>query len=219
MSTDLFKCLNVGNLGTELLNHCGKRNMMLKTLFLLSILFFFSDAGSIREERSVTPVITVTNGGPWGSWGWVSQCPWNSKAIGFSLKIEGRQGRGDDTAMNGIRLYCSGGNGYVESKNGPWGDWTSAVWCPGSGVLTAFALQVESRQGDGDDTAANNIKFMCSSGPVIEGIGQEWGSYGAWSGSCDYGISGLQTKVEDPQGRGDDTALNDVQFSCLSKSN
>ncbi|XP_043938404.1 vitelline membrane outer layer protein 1 homolog [Protopterus annectens] len=191
---------------------------MFTALLLLSVPLFHTTAGSIRKERSLIPVITVLNGCPWGSWGWTSYCPVNSKAHGFSLKIEGRQGRGDDTAMNGIRLYCTDGSGAVESKTGPWGEWKTAVWCPGDGVLTSFSLKVEPPQGDGDDTAANNIMFKCSSGPVIEGIGQEWGVYGSWSDLCDYGICGLQTKVEDSQGNGDDTALNDVQFICCSAS-
>lgn len=50
--------------------------------------------------------ITVTNGGQWGSWYTLEFCPDNSKAVGFELKVEREQDRGDDTALNGVRLYC-----------------------------------------------------------------------------------------------------------------
>ncbi|KAK2850869.1 hypothetical protein Q5P01_007145 [Channa striata] len=79
-------------------------------------------------------------------------------------------------------------------------------------------LCVEPPQGRGDDTAANNIKFMCSgSGVQLEGNGLSWGSWGSWSLKCCRGaICGLQTRVEGPQGDEDDTALNDVQFFCCN---
>ncbi|KAM4748269.1 vitelline membrane outer layer protein 1 homolog [Rhinophrynus dorsalis] len=162
--------------------------------------------------------IKVSNGGPWGTWGTMERCPGGTIAKGFSLKVEPRQGRGDDTALNGIRLHCSKHSSTfteekITSTVGPWGDWGPTIWCP-SGFLNRFMLRVEGRQGKGDDTAANNIAFICSSSNVLEGNGMTWGSFGSWSGACSHGICGIRTKVEGPQGKGDDTALNDTEFEC-----
>ena len=43
-----------------------------------------------------------------------------------------------------------------------------------------------------------------------------WGSYGSWSESCaaNTAVCGIRTKIEAPQGRGDDTALNDIELFC-----
>ena len=46
----------------------------------------------------------ITNWGQWTTW---SSCPSNQFAIGMQLKVEGDQGSGDDTALNGIRLLCA----------------------------------------------------------------------------------------------------------------
>uniref|UniRef100_A0A671N438 Vitelline membrane outer layer protein 1 homolog n=1 Tax=Sinocyclocheilus anshuiensis TaxID=1608454 RepID=A0A671N438_9TELE len=145
-------------------------------------------------------------------------CPTGTYAAGFSLKVEAPIGRGDDTAVNGIRLHCLDNliNDYWFDQQNclffSWGRWTDIKWCP-SGFLTAFQLRVEKSQGDGDDTAANNIMFKCSGGSLLQGDGTHWGDWGDWSQTCEgKGICGIKTLIEKPQGRGDDTALNDVQL-------
>uniref|UniRef100_A0A8C5R3P2 Vitelline membrane outer layer protein 1 n=1 Tax=Leptobrachium leishanense TaxID=445787 RepID=A0A8C5R3P2_9ANUR len=167
--------------------------------------------------------ISVPNGGSWGNWGNIEWCPQGYVAKGFSLKTEADQGKGDDTAVNGIRLHCFPRLimlGFFKcvivkcsSLSSRWGSWSHPLWCL-QGYLLIFTLNVEAPQGSGDDTAVNNIKFMCSDGRYLEGNGFSWGSYGDWSRSCSYGICGILTKVEGKQGDGDDTALNDVQFLC-----
>ncbi|XP_032075089.1 vitelline membrane outer layer protein 1-like [Thamnophis elegans] len=162
------------------------------------------------EARSYIDILDAPYGGPWGNWGPYEFCK-GGYAIGFALKVEEPQGRGDDTALNGILLHCDQGN-PITSTIGPWGEWTVPQFCKSGHHLVSFSLRVERRQGNGDDTAANNIKFTCSDGERIMGYGLNWGDFGSWSDRC--GICGLQTRVEGKQGRGDDTALNNVIFFC-----
>ncbi|XP_053319895.1 vitelline membrane outer layer protein 1-like [Spea bombifrons] len=183
----------------------------ISALVLLSLL-------SLGIAQPNPTVISVPNGSPWGSWGRVDRCPSGHVARGFSIKAEPIQGRGDDTAVNGIQLRCVPRSGAfyevpIKSAEGKWGSWSSSLWCP-DGYLRSFSLKVEAPQGSGDDTAVNNIQFRCSNNNVLEGSGLPWGTYGPWSRSCQTGICGIRTKVEPPQGDGDDTALNDVEFYC-----
>uniref|UniRef100_A0A8C1D075 Vitelline membrane outer layer protein 1-like n=1 Tax=Cyprinus carpio carpio TaxID=630221 RepID=A0A8C1D075_CYPCA len=199
-------------------------HFMMFSLLVITGLQVSVESAGIRSERSIDrhyrSELTVPNGGSWGSWGHREMCPAGTYAAGFSLRVEDPVGpREDDTALNGIRLHCvytpSLYHHYssVQSDVGSWGRWTDIKWCP-SGFLTAFQLRVERSQGDGDDTAANNILFRCSQG-TLHGDGTNWGDWGTWSQTCEgKGICGLKTRIEVPQGRGDDTSLNDVIMYC-----
>ncbi|XP_073681062.1 vitelline membrane outer layer protein 1-like [Garra rufa] len=202
-------------------------SMMFSLLVIIGLQVSVESAGR-RPERSINrhyrSELTVPNGGIWGSWGQIEMCPGGTYAAGFSLKVQNPVGRGDDTALNGIRLHCNNKNkgssslshdSTVQSDVGSWGEWTEIQWCL-SGFLTAFQLRVQTSQGKGDDTAANNIKFKCSQGS-LEGNGTQWGDWGDWSQTCEgKGICGIKTQVEAPQGRGDDAALNDVRMYCCN---
>ncbi|KAM9450370.1 vitelline membrane outer layer protein 1-like [Clarias gariepinus] len=199
-------------------------DFVFRIVFPLLVFFFgqFISVSNGHLERPYRSRIEVSNGGRWGSWGHQEMCPFGTYATGFSLKVERAIGDGDDTALNGIALRCSmpayGTQSYstVQSDVGSWGTWTQNIWCS-SGVLNAFQLRVEGPQGRGDDTAANNIRFSCSSGEIRTGDGMYWGEWGEWSPQCvKTAICGIQTKVEIPQGSGDDTSLNDVRFFCCS---
>uniref|UniRef100_A0A8C1HJR0 Vitelline membrane outer layer protein 1-like n=1 Tax=Cyprinus carpio carpio TaxID=630221 RepID=A0A8C1HJR0_CYPCA len=197
---------------------------MMFSLLVISGLQVSVESAGIRFERSISrhyrSELTVKNGGGWGSWGHREMCPAGTYAAGFSLRVEDPVGpREDDTALNGIRLHCiytpSLYHHYssVQSDVGSWGRWTEIRWCP-SGFLKAFQLRVEPSQGNDDDTAANNIIFQCSQG-TLHGDGTNWGHWGTWSQTCEgKGICGLKTRIEVPQGRGDDTSLNDVIMYC-----
>ncbi|CAH2272684.1 Hypothetical predicted protein [Pelobates cultripes] len=203
--------------------------MMVLTLLSFILVLAGQTAGTIIE---------VPNGAQWGTWGTLDKCAPGTVAKGFTLKVQGMQGLYDDTALNGIRLHCSelkmrissrsmrdhgtdepkGAARRVQLKELPkvtdrWGKWGPTFWCP-YGYLMAFSLRVEGSQGQGDDTAANNIKLKCSDGSILEGNGLYWGTYGDWSSNCTMGVCGIESKVEDSQPVGDNTALNDVRFTC-----
>uniref|UniRef100_A0A8C2F2H0 Vitelline membrane outer layer protein 1-like n=1 Tax=Cyprinus carpio TaxID=7962 RepID=A0A8C2F2H0_CYPCA len=211
------------------LNIFSYSSMMFSLLVIIG-LQVSAQSAERRNERSVNrhyiSELTVSNGRVWGSWGQKEMCPSGTYAAGFSLKVEYPIGNGDDTALNGIRLHCvPKSNGLsasyynfasVSSDVGSWGRWTDIKWCP-SGFLTAFQLKVEVPQGKGDDTAANNILFRCSQGSLLTGDGTRWGTWGGWSQTCQgKGICGIKTRIEKPQGSGDDTALNDASMFCCN---
>ncbi|XP_047453563.1 vitelline membrane outer layer protein 1 homolog [Mugil cephalus] len=184
---------------------------------------FLQRAGMSFNSRSYRSVLTVSNGGKFGSWTWPEMCPDQFYAVGFSIRVEFNQYEGDDTAMNGIRLICAkdGVRSFlytIESNTGYFGEWSHPQYCP-TGVLTSFHLRVEPHQGMfGDDTGVNNIRFRCSSNPTVEGPGTTWGEYGYWSEECtNGGICGIETKMEDYQYALDDSTLNDVRFYCCDK--
>ncbi|XP_063160800.1 vitelline membrane outer layer protein 1-like [Candoia aspera] len=166
------------------------------------------------EARKYEAILSVPNGGRWGTWGQREFCPMGH-ATGFALKVQPPQSVWvDDTGMNGIRLECTDGT-TIESKSGRWGYWTETSYCP-KGNLIAFVLNVQGSRGLFlDDTAANNIKFYCDSGTTLIGNAYEHGLYGEWSEVCSVGaICGIQAKTEAKHGGADKTALNDVKFFC-----
>ncbi|XP_040271212.1 vitelline membrane outer layer protein 1 homolog [Bufo bufo] len=163
-------------------------------------------------------IISVPNGQTLGSWGPMEVCDRGMEVRGFQLKVHRRQGPLDDTALNGIALYCTRPSSsevvkIIRSTEGAFGSWGPTFSC-NSGYLKNFSLRVEPRIR-GDNTAANNIKFTCSDGSVLEGNGLTWGYYGPWSSTCSEGMRGIQVRVQERQGFWrDDVALTDVKFLC-----
>jgi hypothetical protein len=89
--------------------------------------------------------------------------------------------------------------------------------CP-TGVH-GFRLQVERMVGRGwDDTALNGIQLMCNYGPQTRHLPQIRGDHGSWKQwkFCKRGshMIGLNFRSEKNQGKGDDTAGNNVQMRC-----
>ena len=84
-------------------------------------------------------------------------------------------------------------------------------------------MDTEPGQGSGDDTGTNNMHAKChrpsKDSRQYELSGHSpapWGHRQRWSSSCPIGsaVCGIKTKVERPQGNGDDTALNDIRMYC-----
>jgi len=133
----------------------------------------------------------------------VDRCPEGSFANGFQVKTESYQTPfSDDTAMNALRLFCSGTEESVTSNEGGWGVWGNTYRCDSDGVIKGFQLRIEEG-GEPDMTATNNIRILCSDNPngSIEGDGL---GFGLWRNIfiCGDGFAacGIKTQVESDQG-------------------
>ena len=133
--------------------------------------------------------------------------------MGIQLNIERPQGSGDDTALNAIRLRCSGGSILKSSEMG-YGSWQPEVKISKSDYWTGVAIRQEKPQGGDDDTSANGIRLYSAQTNSITKPGD--GYWGDWSSFvyCPEGtrITGFNTRVE--PGGGDDTAINEASFYC-----
>ena len=153
---------------------------------------------------------THTNWGEWGRW---EECAPGEHVIGFQLKVEPWRGNSnDDTALNGINFKCSRGNN-IQSSVGEYGEWTKEKSCQNNSVAIGFDLRIEPWVKSQDDTAANNLKLICSDGDTLEGDGTTWG---IWTGTqkcqSNQAMCGLQTQInnEGP----DSTGLNNINVKC-----
>lgn len=171
-----------------------------------------------RHTYDITP-----EEGPWGSYRNWAYCPQDTWAIGFRQRVEAPCGKCDDTALNSLELICSNSDRNqltrIQSYEGVWGSWGSDRYCNGKGnYLRGVQFLIEREQGKGDDTAANDSRFTCTNGDVIQG--SNGGTWGNWRSEAQCppssAICGLQIKFESEQGKGDDTAMNGARFKCCS---
>ncbi|KXZ51412.1 hypothetical protein GPECTOR_12g374 [Gonium pectorale] len=127
----------------------------------------------------------VVHNGFWGDWSDWEYCSTirdmdsngivrGNKVTGFRLRIEGNQGGGDDTALNGIEVYCQT-RAVKTITSGHWGDWQRWGFCPEGHYATGAQFRIEGQQGSGDDTAGNSVNLMCSNGGVVGSHGGFWG--------------------------------------------
>ena len=86
-------------------------------------------------------------------------CPGGPKIKGFRLRVEGEQGRDDDTATNGIQMTCL--DDSVLTYEGMWGEWGTYTECPTGTFVCGIQTQVQGDQGRGDDTALNQVSLRC----------------------------------------------------------
>jgi PKD repeat protein len=191
-----------------------------------------SNANGASESESVIRVLPRKGelhpqrvgpfGGHWGAWaGQFQRCPDQTLAYGFADKVEPPQGGGDDTALNGIKIWCVSlpdlqSNSYITSDVAQWGDWSERLDCGDRRSYIAGArLRIEAPLGSGDDTGAVDVEFSCSNGTILRNGGPGWGAWTDWRYCpASTAICGIKTRIEPPQGGGDDTALDDVEFQC-----
>lgn len=46
-------------------------------------------------------------------------------------------------------------------KSGNWGNWTGPKYCPKKHYVCGLEQRTEKKQGDGDDTGMNSLRFAC----------------------------------------------------------
>ena len=183
---------------------------------------------AVANWRNDVNGILYPETGNWGNWtahGPVF-CDPGTWAIGYRMRVESSQGGGnsdDDTALNAVRLLCkqprAGGEEWIAAHEGLWGSWHGEARCPGSNTLRSARIRLESSQGGGDDTAANNLQFACNGtlGTLQASGGMSWGSWRSWHQCPDNtAICGIDSKFEGSQGGDDDTALNGVRLYCCN---
>jgi len=167
------------------------------------------------RDRYVKSSRTIKYMGHFGEWASdFEQCN-EGYVVSFSQKVEQNQGRRDDTALNGICLYCSDGK-KICSKVGRYGTWAKSGTC--SAGFNKANFKLERHLGNGkDDTAANELVLYCSSGGAYRTSNA--GEWGDWQGlmSCASGqkICGLKTRVEAEAK--DKSGLNGVELMCCNK--
>lgn len=199
-----------------------KKNVWIASGLVLSLITSTLTASAASFRNDITGVKNAPNATPWGGWSTAIYCPAGSYVGGYSMRVEPNQGAGDDTALNAVALYCYDRAGNMVERIVPhpgfWGNWGEGANCPKGSYAVAFKLKVEPGQRNGDDTGANSVTFGCSNSnsTVIEASGG--GQWGAWTpnwvtGPPNSAICGVRAKVEGQLGRGDDTALNDLEFS------
>lgn len=176
----------------------------------------------LRDDRG--EMVTISNG-HWGTWRQADMCLPGTYARAVAVRVESNRGSGDDTALNGIALWCTdaeGKKGNIATSHvgywGTWGDFTPSCSIQGD-FIRAASLKLEGKRGSKDDTAANNIGVFCSNSP-IHVAPTNGGKWGVWSTtqSCPQNqfVCGIKTRIEGKQD-GDDTTLNGVKFQCCTK--
>ncbi|CAG7824492.1 unnamed protein product [Allacma fusca] len=169
-----------------------------------------------------------------GEWGQYEECPPGMFVYGFQMKVEPFQGQAwyDDTALNAIYLLCvppayrrdtyeflsqdpsTRAFAKISSLEGDRG-YFRAVWeCPHGFFAKGFELKSAKARGWAyDDTAANNMKLLCTNGLLMEGDGEKDGN---WTGlqTCPRTllVCGIQTQVE--LAATDLTMLNNFTHGC-----
>ncbi len=180
------------------------------------------DADGNIVRRDLVQNITVGNG-RWGTWRDWEYCADGEYGIGYQMRVEERQGSGDDSALNAVRIKCArldhgSANTSIVSYGGLWGDWHPYKFCS-NGVLRGGKMKIEAPI-DGDDSSANDVKMACSDGDYIQATGGgEWGEWASEYEMCPAGtaVCGIRSRFEKYQGDdGDDTAMNGLNLACCA---
>eukprot|EP00091_Calanus_sinicus_P023390 TRINITY_DN786_c0_g1_i5.p1 TRINITY_DN786_c0_g1~~TRINITY_DN786_c0_g1_i5.p1 ORF type:complete len:200 (-),score=37.29 TRINITY_DN786_c0_g1_i5:471-1070(-) len=106
---------------------------------------------------------------------------------------------------------------------GKWGSFPPrATFCPDGSFVFGYRVRSEAPQGNGDDTALNDIELYCRRPNSNAPKGKIWSAHrtlGSWSPDkycigTDNPVIGFDVQEERVQGSEDDTALNAVDLWC-----
>ncbi|WP_162144024.1 hypothetical protein [Sorangium cellulosum] len=166
--------------------------------------------------------------GYWGDYLPWTMCPPGQYAYGYEMLVEADSGstKVDDTAVDWLRMFCGNFDRTVRTtiepphaeRYGLWGSWRGQKSCS-IGPMHGMTIWIEVPQGDGDDTAADDLSATCVSGESIQAPGGiRWPSARPSTDTCPGGtaICGFLIRVEPPQGRGDDTGMNGIRLACCA---
>ena len=127
-----------------------------------------------RNDDTSGAMKTIGGSGPWPERYQIFDCKNGYYLYGIQLNSEGGQGgglrnSGDDTALNNVRMWCrnpiNGHEYQLGQANAPTdGKWSTRVNCPTYYGMMGVQLQIEPKQGggDNDDTSLGKIIPYCA---------------------------------------------------------
>ena len=91
--------------------------------------------------------------------------------IEFCVSTANRTKERDDTGSNSVNMRCGSGEPLPTEFLGYRGYWSKWATCPSGMAIDGMRVQIEERQGGGDDeddTAMNGLKLSCN---MVPGMG------------------------------------------------
>jgi hypothetical protein len=151
----------------------------------------------------------------------ISECPYDTYAIGFQLVYHECHRNCDNTAVNQIILICEG-HSFVQSsrdldgsellKNKP------AVICDSNARLHGFRIRYDS---DTTDSAGiTDVEMVCTNGVILRGGGIDSDEFGAWRNVSycdpDKWIVGIEEQSDNQ--KADKKGLDSIRVICKKYS-
>ena len=181
----------------------------------------------VNEETSSNLQVSTPQGkvpeGPWGGWQPPGVCPMGSYAFAAAQKIVPKRGKKkDDLGLAGLMFRCRTPGGVetkaVWSTNLNVGEWSEWGQCPKGEAFVGYRIKLQKKQGKKkDDTAANEIEFVCGDGTKVNKVVKGAGRWGTWRKGqrCKAGarIDHFSLKVESGKKK-DHTGVNAIKVRC-----
>jgi len=79
----------------------------------------------------------------------------------FKNLVTGQLGERVSSLENFVNKKRSPGGAIPVAGEAPWGGWRGATYCPTNHYICGLEQKIEPKQGDGDDTAMNGVRFYC----------------------------------------------------------
>ena len=113
-------------------------------------------------NNGASTTLISSNNGYWGDWSSIYKCSaTNGPLKGFALKRLWSRDHRDEVEATEVRGICQD-NTVIGGDLGYWGTWSYNFICPAGENVVGFKNRVESKQGEGDDTAMNGLRMYCA---------------------------------------------------------